>query len=198
MIIDDQGVAAMQVDIAAGPKPARSRSRSGLNDRQLAFCRIVAKGSSYAAAYRQIYNSSATTAQSVQSAKRLVQRPGVRAEICRIRAMAEKKTILTINDQLSILASNAQVRGNSPALVNARTRAIDVYAKIAGTVAPQRVELAGPGGAPISTATTALIGAMSPREKAKLLREQHTISKSTEIVIAAAPTGPAVPTAPTP
>lgn len=150
-----------------------------LNDRQRAFAQRVASGESKSSAYRKVYNPKATPQRAGEQAKHLSRRPVVIAEIARLRGLVDRKVVLTVTDQLNILAGIAvrASKGKTAGLMNAATRAVDVHAKIAGTMAPVRQELTGPQGGPIPMQATLLTAHMSPREKARALREQLTAAR---------------------
>lgn len=131
-----------------GPNGPRS-----LTAKEERFCQLLVGGTVSAQAWRQAYHKPNSTAHNAAVwGSRLTRRPEVAARIADLRGRQEKKVLLTLNDRLGILANIAQSKTVRPA---DKTRAIDVYSKLAGDHAPERVELSGPNGAPMQTETVA-------------------------------------------
>lgn len=163
---------------ANGPKPA--------NPRQSAFAKLRIEGLTHAEAYRAIYNPSARQKSASEMGCRLEALPAVKAEMDRLREKSARKTLLSLNDRLSILADIAQSDGSTPAARNAKARAIEVYSRISGDQAPDRHEHTGPGGAAIPVAAavtgnvTAAVVRVPVRERIRLLKEAQARDKAAQ------------------
>lgn len=81
----------------------------------------------------------------------------VKDRIAELRSKSEKKTLLTYNDRLEILARDAQIKGDTPAHVRARATVVKVYSEISGDRAPDRLEVTGKDGAAIPVAVSGSI-----------------------------------------
>lgn len=169
-----------------------SNKPTKVNNRQWAFAKLVVEGMSNAQAYRAIYNPAAHDRRAAEQGCKIAAMPLVKAEIARLRSLSTAKTLLTVNDQLGILAGIAQQPARTASEQNARVRAVEVYAKIAGTQAPERHEHSGPDGQPIPVATaltgtvTATVTRLSVRERIRLLKE----TRERQLQEQAAPTPP--------
>lgn len=161
---------------AKAPRPA--------NARQSAFAKLRVEGLTHAEAYRAIYNPSARQKSASEAGCRLEAMPAVKAEMNRLREKSARKTLLSLNDRLSILADIAQSDGSTPAARNAKARAIEVYSRISGDQAPDRHEHTGPGGAAIPVAAevtgnvTAAVVRLPVRERVRLLKEAREREKA--------------------
>lgn len=126
------------------------------------FATLVARGWSQSAAYKKAYGKPRISATRAAQAGCLVAKgDAVQRRIAALRQASEKKTILTINDRLRILADTAQITAKTPSAHNARTKAIEVYNKTAGDHAPERHEhtVTTPPGAPFEIAPARPISA---------------------------------------
>lgn len=157
--------------------------RGALTNRQRRFVELVISGSTNGEAYRRAYKKPKILNEDAKEhGYRVANRPAVKSELDRLRGLSDRKKLLTLNDRLEILADIAQ---DTAALRNDRTRAIDVYSKIAGDNAPQRIDVsvAGKDGSPIQIATTAAVMRVGVRERmaamraARLLAEQAALAQ---------------------
>lgn len=154
------------------------------NHRQWAFAKLIVEGLTQSEAYQKIYNPHASNKRAAEQGHRVGHMPAVVAEIERIRAASAAKTLLTVNDQLALLAEVAQAPARTAGDRNARARAIEVYARIAGTQAPERHEVTGKDGAPIPVAAsvtatvTASVTRMPVTERIRLLRERREAERA--------------------
>lgn len=157
-------------------------AHKGPTARQLAFASLIVQGKSQSDAYRAIYAPNATDRTAAENGSKMGRKPTVKAEIERLKARSERKTILSLNDRLGILARDAQTTGERPADINARARVIEVYSKISGDQAPERVEHSGKDGAPIQqeVAVSGVVQVLrlSVRDKMRLLREARERDKA--------------------
>ena len=123
-----------------------------LTPRGAAFAEMVAGGMSQSDAYRRAYKKPRLEPQAAAHAGcKVAQREGVKARIAEIRGETKVRILLTLNERLEILAEIAQTKSASK---NERTRAIEVYSKIAGDGGPERIELTGRAGGPVQTEDT--------------------------------------------
>ncbi len=114
----------------ATPKP---------NPKQARFARLVVEGMEQVDAWRVSYGhkeGQGNPRTAIESASRIAATPAVKAEIARLRALKDVKTVLSLNDRLQILARDAQLPGDEAPMVNARARSIEVYNKTAGDYRP--------------------------------------------------------------
>jgi hypothetical protein len=155
------------------------KHRETLNTRQWAFSKLLFEGVSQSDAYRAIYQPNAKGQRAAEEGHRIAKLPAVVAELERLRALSTAKTLLTVNDQLAILARNAQAPARTAAERSACARNLEVYAKIAGTQAPERHEVTGKDGAPIAVSAavnatvTATVTRLTVRERIRLLKERR-------------------------
>ena len=133
------------VRMVAERESSRQEQR-GPTARQIQFAQLVAAGLSQAGAYRRVFHPIAKPRRAAERGCRMAALPSVAAEIARIRERSERKTLLTLNDRLEILANVAQKPESKDC---DKIRAIDVYLGWAGDLAPDRQEISGPGGGSI-------------------------------------------------
>lgn len=153
---------------------AGKKSPRVLTARAKEFASLVATGTSNAEAWRRVFNHpNAKNQRAAERGSRLATDPRVVEEIARLRAKSEGKKLLSLNDRLAILAEIGQAKGKTPAMYNAKTRALDVYSKLAGDQAPQRIELSGPGGAPIESNVVASVTSLPIRGRIAALRAKR-------------------------
>lgn len=144
------------------------------------FATLIARGWSQSAAYRKAYNKPRISAVRAANAGHVVAKlVNVQRRIAALRQASEKKTILTINDRLRILADTAQITAKTPSAHNARTKAIEVYNKTAGDHAPERHEhtVTTPPGAPFEIAPARPVSAkakIAALVAAKLAAKEET------------------------
>lgn len=132
----------------APPSETKSSPPLRLNPRQIKFCQLIAAGASHSTAYRSAYKKPRIKARAAaDSAKEVLIGRGVREYIDALRAKAEGKTILSLNDRLALLAKSAQRPVKSAADVNAQARVIEVYSRISGDQAPERQDITVKGDA---------------------------------------------------
>jgi predicted phage terminase large subunit-like protein len=111
---------------------------------------------------------------------KVARNPKVKAEVARLRALGNVKTILSLNDRLGLLAKIAQTAPRQSDSV----RAIEVYSKISGDQAPERTitEHTGKDGAPIqqevAVSGVVQVVRLSVRDKMRLLREARERDKA--------------------
>lgn len=130
-----------------------------LTPRQTHFAGLIVGGKSQADAWRIAFNHPKSNARRAAEAScRAAAKPAVIAEVARLRAKADAKVLLSLDDRLGILGRDAQRPGDSPAMINARARAIEVYNKTAGDHAPERTEtiIKGDPANPVTVATVPL------------------------------------------
>lgn len=139
------------VEVIEEPRAVKKSARREPTARQLAFARLVAKGTSNADAFRKVYNRNVTNQRAAEKGCRIAASETVSREIDRFRAKAEMKDLLSLNDRFRILARHAQNPDN-PAGV--QIAAILAYSKLGGDMAPERKEISGPGGGPIEIEQT--------------------------------------------
>lgn len=129
---------------------------SNLTSRERRFCRLVAAGESKAQAVRIAYNRKRGSAATVAvDGNRISKRPKVIAEIQRLRGEAEKDCLMTLHRRLEILGSIAE---NKLAKHTDRIRAVDVYSRISGDQAPERVDVSTPPGQPMEVREVLPVG----------------------------------------
>lgn len=117
----------------ATPKPTLQQAR---------YSRLIVEGMDQVDAWQIVYGPHKGTRKTgIQQASRIANSPAVKAEIARLKARAEVKTVLSLNDRLRILSKDAQLPGDEPAMVSARARVIEVYNRTAGDHAPDRQEV---------------------------------------------------------
>lgn len=135
-------------------KKAPRKNKSYLTPRGARFAALVAAGESKADSYRVVFGKPGLDPQSAaHRAHKISETPAVAAEISRIRAKSEVKTLLTLNDRLAILAKHAQHPVKTAADRGVSVRAVDVYSKIAeGETLNVKAEVSGPGGGPVPVA----------------------------------------------
>lgn len=153
-----------------GIKHARG-PRGGMTSRMEAFALLVASGESQSMAYRKAYHHATLLPQDAAvRASRLAGDKRIKARIEQLRGKSVTKALLTLNDRLNILSEIAQ---DKSAARSDRTRAIDVYNKMAPDGTPLRQEITGKDGAPIAVSATAnvTVTGLSVREKAQRLRD---------------------------
>lgn len=142
-----------------------------MTSRMEAFALLVASGESQTAAYRKAYlKPTLLQHEAASRASRLAADSRIRARIDQLRGKTIAKALLTLNDRLNILSEIAQ---DKSAARSDRTRAIDVYNKMAPDGTPLRQEITGKDGAPIAVSATAnvTVTGLSVREKAQRLRD---------------------------
>jgi hypothetical protein len=152
---DHQSFYATSVIMEDDPPYPIHRKPRRLTGREILFAQCVARGDSNADAYRKSFLPKTEVVESIARMAHVVSvRARVIREIARLRRRSEAKTILSMNDRLAILATDAQRKGASPAHINARARVIEVYSKISGDQAPERHEITGAAGGPVETVST--------------------------------------------
>lgn len=116
-----------------------------LTPKQRAFVDAVAAGCSQAEAYRRVFHPAKhrPIQDIANSAYRIALNPAVKARLAELLGKSDVKTLLTINQRLGILAGIAQGRAAKAA---DRIRSIEVYSKIAGDQAPDRIEVTNAAG----------------------------------------------------
>lgn len=170
--------------------------RSGITPLQERFAQLVAAGKNHAEAYREASDRRDIGAE--DAAKRgwnLASRLVVVERIEELRAQSQRKSILSLNDRLAILAHDAQMPGKSPGHINARSRAIEVYSKISGDSAPgptQKIELSTAPGSALQVETRKL----SVREKIAQLRIAREGGRGEPVAQPPPPAAPAAEDAP--
>lgn len=163
--------------------PPRERK---LNPRQLRFAQLVAAGMSGTAAYRKSYGRHPRDARkAADGAKEVMSRPGVREYVEELRKKNEGRTLMTMNEQLELLAASARHKPQSAADRSAQARVIEVYSKISGDRAPDRVEtiVKGDPSAPLSVNVTQ----MSRAEKAQRMAKDLNLKMAPSRPPSAAP-----------
>ncbi len=129
------------------------RKPRGLTHLQKKFVGHVAAGKSHSAAYTAAVGGRDNLSEKElhNRAYRMSRRPAVLTALRSLAKRSDVKTLLTLNDRLDILAKIAtgKIKKVRP---TDRTRAIDVYSRIAGDSAPDKVEISGKDGAPIPVA----------------------------------------------
>ena len=75
------------------------------------------------------------------TAKRVHQNRAIKYRIREIQGRLEVKALLSLNDRLAILARDTQILGTTPAMIIARTRAIEVYSRLSGDQPGERQEV---------------------------------------------------------
>lgn len=149
-----------------------------LTQREQRLCELIVAGYSHAEAYRLAYvHPKLEVYEASDRAWRAMQREHVKAKIAELREKSGAKTLLSLNDRLAILAEIAQ---RKTAKDTDKTRALDVYSKLAGDYAPQRVEVTGKDGAPVPVAASVLVGRLSVRAKLKALQEARAAREAAE------------------
>ena len=101
-----------------------------------------------AESYKQAYGRPDLSADDAANrAYRLQKQPKIQARLASLRRQMTTKSesgqLLTLNQRLAILAKIAKSKTTRP---SDKTRALDVYARMAGDSAPTRMELSGPNG----------------------------------------------------
>jgi hypothetical protein len=148
--------------------------------RQLAFARRLVEGKTQSEAYRELYQPKAIDRTAAECGSKVARNPKVKAEVARLRALGNVKTILSLNDRLGLLAKIAQTAPRQSDSV----RAIEVYSKISGDQAPERTitEHTGKDGAPIqqevAVSGVVQVVRLSVRDKMRLLREARERDKA--------------------
>jgi hypothetical protein len=153
--------------------PDKKAARRYPTARQCQFARLVATGTSQAEAYRTIYNPKCKNQRAAEKGCRMAVLPNVAREIERIRAKAEAKDLLTLNDRFRILSKIAQ---DPDVSATAQVAAVMGYSKLSGDGSPERQEISGPGGGPIPVADqTAPTPAarLSVRERVELFKRRR-------------------------
>lgn len=138
------------------------REPRGLTHLQKKFVEHVAAGASHAGAYTAAVGGKGNLSEKElhNRAYRMSKRPAVASRLKELAKQSDVKILLSLNDRLGILAKIAQGKTKP----NEKTRAIDVYSKIAGDgrgeVLNVKAEISGPEGGPIAVA-----GSISVRDK---------------------------------
>lgn len=162
-------------------KPVKRRSNKGtsfLTPRARKLCNLIVSGTPNSNAYRIAYRQPKLLSDDAsERAWVIMNRPAAKAYINQLRGESKRKTLLTLNDRLEILAEIAQ---DGSANKSDRTRAIDVYSKISGDHAPERHEhtVSAPGGGPIEQVI--VTRAMSPREKLQHMKAARESARRAE------------------
>lgn len=139
------------------PKPRRSKPSAKpakLTPQQELFARTVARGHSYAFAYRAAYRvGNATLAATVNSeASRTIALPHVSARVAEIQADAARRAGVTRESMLAEMAENRAMAMDSGEISVAQTASRD-RARVAGILGPDKLELTGKDGAAIAVET---------------------------------------------
>lgn len=120
--------------VATRNKPAKP-----ITARNELFVRLVVAGKTNGEAWKQAYahpNSKDKTA--AEAGSRMAAMPAVQARIQELQAQSARKSILSLDDRLSIMAQGAQ---DAEASWGERARCVEVYNKTAGDHAPDRQEV---------------------------------------------------------
>lgn len=112
-----------------------------LRPRHELLARFIGNGDTHSDAYRKAYGKMEWKPQAVARAvyKVLAANPAILDRADEILKAGTAKAILSIQDRLGILARDAQLPGAGAAMVNARARSIEVYGRLAGDLAPERL-----------------------------------------------------------
>lgn len=123
------------------------------NAKEELFARAVANGASQVEAFRQFWQKDELTNQvAAHRAHHIAKRPQVVARIAQIRKAATKVVLLSLTNRLGILSEIANDKKGAKKAD--RIRAVEVYTKISGDAAPERLELSGPEGEAIQVDST--------------------------------------------
>lgn len=114
-----------------------------LTVKQERFAELIIAGETQSAAYRTAYRSKASDKAVAVEASRLAGNPAVAARIAELQAQAAKEAVWTLESRLADLAALARDSATSP---SERIRAIEVYTKLAGDGAANKVDVSGAAG----------------------------------------------------
>jgi hypothetical protein len=122
-----------------------------LTGQQEHFAREYVRLGNASRAYRHAYNvREATRPETVwQEASKLVSHPKVSQRINELRALASERAVCSTADSIRDLTQTRELAMELE-MPSAAVSAAAVRARIAGHMAPKRVELSGPGGAAIA------------------------------------------------
>lgn len=120
------------------PSPAPSSVRGGLTPRQERFAQLVAAGNTLTAAYKIAYKKRGLLPDSAnRGAVRIMQTGSVAARVRQLQSSGDKKTLLTVNERYGILT---EIAADEAAPKADRIRAIAEYNRMAGDLAPEKIE----------------------------------------------------------
>jgi hypothetical protein len=117
-----------------------------LTVKQERFAELRIAGETQSAAYRTAYRSKASDKVVAVEASRLVAKPAVAARIAELQAQAAQGAVWTLKSRLADLAAIARDPATSS---SERIRAIEVYTKLAGDGAANKVDVNGAVGSGI-------------------------------------------------
>lgn len=123
-----------------------------LNGRQNLFATLIVAGKTQAEAYRRAYGKpKAKERHALEAGCRIAAHPAVIARVAELRARADAGAILSLNQRLALLGTEAMKPCKTASDRNARARLIEVYNKTAGDHAPERQEVVvkGDAGSPV-------------------------------------------------
>lgn len=132
------------------------RPRLKCRGREEIFCILVDQGIPAADAFRRAYvHPDWTAASCAHQAHKMMRRPCVVARLAELKqarlGKSERGTLLSLNDRLLIASRIAKSKDSGPLV---KLRALEVYTKLAGDAAPDRLELTGPEGQPVQVEST--------------------------------------------
>lgn len=148
--------------------PLRKPRKKRIPERWDIFASHVAAGENYSDAYRKAYSCSNATRETIKTeASKLARREEVAAMIARYKREEIQGVLLSRDERLAILGQIAKSKTAKP---SEKVSAITAYTKIVGDAAPERQELTGANGGPITTAASFVN--LSVQDRAKALMEQ--------------------------
>jgi hypothetical protein len=105
-----------------------------LTPKQNLFARNVAKGMTYSDAYRNSYDASNSTNQSInEEASRLMARPEINSRVDQLRQEIDRSLVVSvINDRETSLGQLRDIASGAKAVDPVRLRAIELVGKAAG------------------------------------------------------------------
>lgn len=124
-----------------------------LTPRAEKFVQLIIAGTKQYEAYRKAYKKPKLLPHDAaeRACQILARFPRVKARLAELRGQSAYKAILSLNDRLAICAKHAQTGSNKPEV---QLKAVDLYTKLAGDSAPDKLELSGPEGGAITVDTT--------------------------------------------
>lgn len=173
---------ATMVATTEQPKPVekngKKRRSSAITPRQSRFAELVVAGLTLTDAYRKAYKKEKLLGVDAgEYGWRVAQSERVKARIAELRGETQAQLTLSLSDRLRLLAEFAQ---DKTVAKGDRIAALAQYAKQAGDLAPQKIELSGPGGGSIAVSNRV----MSPREVMEDLRRARAAAKLAEYALA--------------
>lgn len=142
--------------VAHGNNPA-TKPRP-LNSRMDKFAMILAGGETQANAWRLAYNKpNAKDVTAAQKGSRLAADPRIQARVASLKEKTIGGELLTVNDRLHKLSAAMNFTPKTPADRQALARLTDSYTKLAGGAQPDRLEVTGANGGPVSAVVQAAV-----------------------------------------